>query len=97
MQARKPTTNVQPDYSITVRFGSAVLEAGHTLDEPQRSLLLRAALAEHRGMLTALAHQTDPERTAVILAEALLATPHETGPVPLTLAELTQLRQEDPS
>ncbi len=30
MQARKPTTNVQPDYSITVRFGSAVLEAGHT-------------------------------------------------------------------
>jgi len=30
MQATKPTSNDQLDYSITVRFGSAVLEAGHT-------------------------------------------------------------------
>ena len=31
------------------------------LDETQRSLLLRGALAYRRGMLTALRYQTDPD------------------------------------
>ncbi len=77
--------------SLLLRDGLLTLEAGHELDEAQVSLLLRAALAQHQGMLTALKHQTDPERTAVILADALLANP----PATLTLAELDHLRRQD--
>jgi hypothetical protein len=74
-----------------LRDGLLALEAGHALDEAQISLLLRAAIAERKGMLTALKHQTDPERTAVILADALLALP----PTTLTSEELDYLRRED--
>lgn len=68
-----------------------LLQAGHTLESAQSSLLLRAALAYHKGMLTTLRHQSDPERTAVILADALLALP----PATLMPAELHQLWRED--
>ncbi len=74
-----------------LRDGLFLLQAGHSLEEAQVSLLLRAALAEHKGMVTALRHQPDPERTAVILADALLAPP----PATLALAELQRLRRED--
>lgn len=73
-----------------LRDGLLLLEAGNSLDEAQRSLLLRAALAHRRGLLTALRHQTDPERTAVILAEAVMA-----GAPPLPPAELAQLAHRD--
>jgi iron(II)-dependent oxidoreductase len=59
-----------PDSQL-LREGLIVLQAGHELEESQRTLLLRAALAHRRGMLTALRFQTDPERTAVVLAEAV--------------------------
>ena len=71
--------------------GLLLLEAGHTLEEAQVSLLLRTAIFQRRGMLTALKYQTDPERTAVILADAMLAAP----PAALTLDELDRLRRED--
>jgi formylglycine-generating enzyme required for sulfatase activity len=74
-----------------LRDGLLVLEAGQSLEEAQVSLLLRAAIYQRRGMITALKHQTDPERTAVILADALLAPPPEM----LTLAELDRLRRDD--
>lgn len=73
-----------------LRDGLLLLEAGHRLDEAQRSLLLRGALAYRRGMLTALRYQTDPERTAVILAEAVLE-----GEQPLRPDELAQLARGD--
>lgn len=73
-----------------LRDGLLLLEAGNSLDEAQRSLLLRAALTHRRGLLTALRHQTDPERTAVILAEAVLK-----GAPPLPPAELAQLAHRD--
>ena len=73
-----------------LRDGLLVLEAGHDLDESQRTLLLRTALMRRRGMVTALRYQSDAERTAVLLAEALLQ------PVqPLTAEELARLRQND--
>ena len=74
-----------------LRDGLFVLEAGHSLEEAQVSLLLRAAILQRKGMLTALKYQTDPERTAVILADALLAAP----PAALSLDELDRLRRED--
>lgn len=73
-----------------LRDGLLVLEAGHDLDESQRTLLLRTALARRRGMLTALRYQTDPERTAVLLHEALLEPAQ-----PLEEAELQRLVQND--
>ena len=73
-----------------LRDGLLVLEAGHDLDESQRTLLLRTALARRRGMLTALRYQTDPERTAVLLQEALLDPAR-----PLEQGELTRLAQGD--
>jgi len=73
-----------------LRDGLLVLEAGHDLDESQRTLLLRTALARRRGMLTALRYQTDPERTAVLLHEALLDPTQ-----PLELGELQRLAQND--
>ena len=74
-----------------LRDGLLVLEAGHDLDESQRSLLLRTATAYDRGILTALHHQTDPERTAYILAEAI------TSPtIDLPLERIQTLAYEDP-
>ncbi len=74
-----------------LRDGLLALEARHALEEAQVSLLLRAAIFQRKGMLTALKHQTDPERTAMILADALLAAP----PITLSVEELDQLRRED--
>jgi len=73
-----------------LREGLLALQAGHNLDEGQRSLLLRSALAERKGVLTALRHQTDPERTAFILKEELLDI---RSPLPLDI--LWRLRTED--
>ncbi len=77
--------------TLLLRDGLLVLEGGHSLDDAQVALLLRAALAEHKGMITALKHQVDSERTALILADALLAAP----PATLTLAELDEMRRRD--
>jgi formylglycine-generating enzyme required for sulfatase activity len=73
-----------------LREGLLALEAGHDLDEGQRTLLLRAALAYRKGILTALRHQTDAERSAFLLKEALLNVWS-----PLAPLTLWQLRQED--
>jgi iron(II)-dependent oxidoreductase len=73
-----------------LRDGLLVLQAGHDLDESQRTLLLRTALARRRGVLTALRHQTDPERTAVVLEEAILSPTQ-----PLSAEELRKLQQGD--
>ena len=72
-----------------LRDGLLALEAGNGLDETQRTLLLRAALARRRGMVTALAHQTDPERTASVLREFIRVHPPD-----LTPQELQRLAQE---
>lgn len=56
-----------------VRDGLLVLEAGHPLEEAERSLLLRAAFFYGQGMATALSHQTDPERIAAVLLDMLLS------------------------
>lgn len=73
-----------------LREGLFVLQAGHDLDESQRTLLLRTALMRRRGMLTALRHQSDPERTALVLFEVLLHPSH-----PLEIETLRKLLQED--
>ena len=73
-----------------LRDSLLALEAGHDLDEVHRSLLLRTALQERRGMITALRHQTDPDRTAFLIKEALL---NEQAPLPPT--RLWKLRRED--
>jgi formylglycine-generating enzyme required for sulfatase activity len=77
--------------TLLLRDGLLALEGGHSLDDAQVALLLRASLAEHKGMLTSLKYQVDSERTALILADALLAPP----PATLTLAELDGLRRRD--
>ncbi len=81
--------NVLPSNDL-LRDGLLVLQAGHDLDESQRTLLLRTALARRRGVLTALRHQTDPERTAVVLEEAILSPTQ-----PLSAEELRKLQQGD--
>jgi formylglycine-generating enzyme required for sulfatase activity len=73
-----------------LRDGLLALEAGQRLNEGHDSLLLRTALAYRRGILTALHHQQDPERTAFILKEALLHLQ-----APLTPAMLWQLKRDD--
>jgi formylglycine-generating enzyme required for sulfatase activity len=73
-----------------LRDGLLVLQAGHDLDESQRTLLLRTALVRRRGVLTALRHQTDPERTAVVLEEAILSPTQ-----PLSAEEILKLQQGD--
>ena len=56
-----------------LRAGLTALENGQYLDAELRSLLLRTALYHRRGVVTALRHQDDPERTGLVLAEALAA------------------------
>ena len=73
-----------------LRDGLLVLEAGHDLDESQRTLLLRTALARRRGILTALRYQRDPERTAVVLEDTLFQ-----AALPLAANELARLQQSD--
>ncbi len=74
-----------------LRDGLLVLEADHPLDEAECTLLLRAALFYGRGMITALQHQTDPERTAGVMTDMLLHAHH-----PLNPAQLAQVGQQDP-
>ncbi|MCC6456379.1 MAG: SUMF1/EgtB/PvdO family nonheme iron enzyme [Caldilineaceae bacterium] len=62
--------NEMPPVAL-LRDGLLLLEAGGTVSESQRTLLLRAALAYDRGVQTALRHQADAERVALVLAEAL--------------------------
>lgn len=76
--------------TTVLRDGLLVLEAGQPLDDAATSLLLRSALAYHKGMITALRYQGDPERTASIVCDALLATQ-----APLSGAELQTLRAQD--
>lgn len=73
-----------------LRDGLLLLAAGRPLDEPQRTLLLRAALHHRRGIVTALGFQADPERTALLLTEALL---DPAAPLPPEM--LRRLVQED--
>lgn len=73
-----------------LRDGLLLLEAGYDLTESQRTLLLRAAIAHQRGVLTALRYQTDPERTGLLLAESLL-DPR----TPLTRPQVQRLVRED--
>ena len=55
-----------------LRDGLVYLEQGGQLSEGQRAILLRAALSYAKGVRTALRHQTNPERTAVLLNDSLL-------------------------
>lgn len=73
-----------------LRDALLALEAGHELDEGHRTLLLRAALAARKGILTALRHQSDPERTAFLIKESAL---DPFSPLPPTL--LWQIKEED--
>jgi hypothetical protein len=82
-QAELPTTQL-------LRDGLLVLEAGVELGESQRSLLLRTALARGKGILTALRHQTDSERTAALLKEALFDQSAKLAPI-----DLRRLREQD--
>lgn len=66
------TTSELPGKGL-VRDGLLALEAGHALDEAQRTLLARSALAYGRGSITAMRHLGDPERMASLLHEAVLA------------------------
>ncbi len=74
-----------------LRDGLLLLEAGHPLDDATRGLLLRAALFHGRGMRTALGHQADGERIALILRDMLLDA-HR----PLPPAQVRELREQDP-
>lgn len=73
-----------------LRDGLLLLEAGYSLDEAQSSFLLRVALRRQRGMITALRYQSDPDRTAFLIKEALLDQKH---PLPPKL--LRELQHED--
>lgn len=73
-----------------LRDGLLLLAADRPLDEPHRTLLLRAALHHRRGIVTALSFQLDPERTALLLTEALL---DPAAPLPPEM--LRHLVQED--
>ncbi len=83
-------TNGELPALTLLRDGLLVLEGGHALDETHRSFLLRVALRRQRGMVTALRHQGDPDRTAFLLKDALLDL---NNPLPATV--LAQLQQED--
>ncbi|MBX2997496.1 MAG: SUMF1/EgtB/PvdO family nonheme iron enzyme [Caldilineaceae bacterium] len=84
-QGQLPTRGVLRDALLA-------LQAGHRLDDPQRALLLRAALFYGRGMITALHYQSDPERTASIMRDMLLHIQR-----PLNPAQIAQLVREDPT
>ncbi len=78
-----------PDLSV-LRDGLLMLNAGHELDDSYRALLLRAALFHGRGIITALSHQADPERTAVIVHDALVDVA-----APFSPEQLARIAQED--
>ncbi len=83
-------TNGELPSLTLLRDGLMALEAGHGLDETQRSFLLRVALRRQRGMITALRYQGDPDRTAFLLKDALLDFKY---PLPATVIQ--ELQQED--
>jgi formylglycine-generating enzyme required for sulfatase activity len=74
-----------------LREGLLLLESGHALEEAHRSLLLRTALYYRKGLLTALRHQSDPERAALLIKEALV----DWEP-PLPPERVAWLRAHDP-
>lgn len=73
---------------LLLRDGLLLLEAGGSASESQRTLLLRAALAYDKGVQTALRHQVDAERVALVLAETLVEweVPLDPGRLPAILA-----------
>lgn len=73
-----------------LRDALLVLEAGHSLNDSERTLLLRASLFYGKGMLTALKHQPDPERTASVMRDMLL-NPQR----PLPPAQIQEIAQQD--
>ena len=73
-----------------LRDGLQLLQAGASASESQRTLLLRAALFYDRGVQTALHHQADAERVALVLAEALIE-----WAVPLDPAHLSEILSGD--
>lgn len=77
-----------------LRDGLLALEAGHDLDDTERTLLLRAALYYGKGMRTALRHQPDAERTASVMRDLLLNVARPLNPAQirqiLTAAESDQ-------
>jgi formylglycine-generating enzyme required for sulfatase activity len=76
----------QMPVSGLLRDGLLALEAGHDLDEAERTLLLRAALYYGRGMRTALRYQPDAERTASVMRDLLLNVAR-----PLNPAQIRQI------
>ncbi len=64
------TDTLPPDSLL--RDALYVLEAGYPLEESQRTLLARTALARGHGVSTALRHQTDPERVATLVHDAIM-------------------------
>ncbi len=78
-----------PDRSV-LRDGLLMLNAGHELDASYRALLLRAALFHGRGIITALSHQVDPERTAVIVHDVLVDVA-----APFSPEQLARITRED--
>jgi iron(II)-dependent oxidoreductase len=56
-----------------LRDGLLLGVAGQPLDEEHRSLLLRGALYHGHGLVSVMGLQTDPERTAILLLEAVVA------------------------
>lgn len=83
-------TNGEHASLALLRDGLLLLEAGHELDETQRSFLLRTALRTNRGMVTALRYQIDADRTAFLLKDALLDTKRPFDPLLINM-----LRQQD--
>lgn len=77
-----------------VRDALLTLEAGHRLEEAERTLLLRGALFYGKGMRTALHHLNDPERAASVMRDMLL---HPTRPLsPAQIADLARQDDESP-
>lgn len=73
-----------------VRDGLLLLEAGHSIDEAGRTLLLRGALYYGKGMRTALHHLHDSERAASVMRDMLLHPVH-----PLPPAQIVALARQD--
>ena len=72
--------------------GLRALDAGTHLSSDQSSLLLRTALHYRRGALTALRYQDDPERTGLIVAEAITMPDN-----PMSPDAISDLLNQDPS
>lgn len=83
------TQGAMPSRAL-LRDALLALEAGHRFDEAQTTLLLRAALLYGRGMLTALHHQSDPERSASVMRDMLLEPR-----LPLPPAQIVDLARRD--